>query len=113
MIDKIMRSVDEVSEVECWTPHGLSLPRGLMHPPSLANTRSSFVAMCGLAEIISQTLTHAYDFSLKNSSIVADSRAGEQEKQLQAWWEELPISLKLDVTSLPSYCPPGHILLLK
>ncbi|KAG7114136.1 hypothetical protein HYQ44_008838 [Verticillium longisporum] len=36
----------------------------------------------------------------------------DQEIALQDWWEELPLHLKINTTSLPSLAPPSHIISL-
>lgn len=114
MFDRANTSpVDDTSEIEPWTPHGVTFPDGAHYPPTQAHSTSCFMRMCGLAEILNQILIHIYDPMRQSSEAEFFECVQEQAKNLSEWWEELPDYLKLVATDLPPYCPPSHIMTLK
>lgn len=108
-----MTAVDDTSEIEIWTPHGVVFPEGTHYPPTQAHSTSCFMKMCSLTEILNQILIHIYDPVRKSSESEFYSCIQDQAKNLTEWWEELPSYLKLVATDLPPYCPPSHIALIK
>lgn len=106
------RILDDTSEIEIWTPHGIVFPEGTHYPPTQAHSTSCFMKMCSLTEILNQILIHIYDPVRKSSESEFYSCIQDQAKNLTEWWEELPSYLKLVATDLPPYCPPSHIALI-
>ncbi|KAI9932217.1 hypothetical protein MW887_009727 [Aspergillus wentii] len=104
--------LDDTSEIEAWTPHGVIFPDGTHYPPTQAHSTSCFMKMCGLAEILNQVLVHIYDPIRQSSEAEFFNCVQEQAKNLSEWWEELPDFLRLVATDLPPYCPPSHIVIL-
>ncbi|KAF5855977.1 hypothetical protein ETB97_008134 [Aspergillus alliaceus] len=104
--------LDDTSEIEIWTPHGVVFPDGAHYPPTQAHSTSCFMRMCGLAEVLNQILIHIYDPIRQVSEAEFYNCVSEQARNLAEWWDELPDYLKLVPTSLPPYSPPSHIVLL-
>ncbi|KAL4934516.1 putative C6 transcription factor [Aspergillus undulatus] len=104
--------LDDTSELESWTPHGVIFPDGAQYPPTQAHSTSSFVEMCGLMEILNQILVHIYDHNRQISEAEFQNCVREQSSNLGEWWEHLPEHLKLIATDLPPYSPPSHIVTL-
>ncbi|KAJ5673393.1 hypothetical protein N7507_002520 [Penicillium longicatenatum] len=104
--------LDDTSEIEIWTPHGVTFPDGAHYPPTQAHSTSCFMRMCGLAEILNQILVHIYDPMRQSTEAEFFECVQEQAKNLGEWWDELPDYLKLVATDLPPYCPPSHIMTL-
>lgn len=111
--DKLDCAVDDTSEVEPWTPHGVIFPEGTHYPPTQAHSTSCFMRMCGLAEILNQIIIHIYDPVRKSTEAEFYACVQEQGKNLKQWWDDLPDFLRLVATDLPPYCPPSHIVTLK
>lgn len=105
--------MDDTSEVEIWSPHGVRFPDGTHYPPTQAHSTSCFIQMCGLAEILNQILVYIYDPMRQSTENQFFDCVQEQAKNLSDWWDELPDYLKLVATDLPAYCPPSHIMTLK
>ncbi|BAE56061.1 unnamed protein product [Aspergillus oryzae RIB40] len=105
--------LDDTSEIEIWTPHGVVFPDGAHYPPTQAHSTSCFMKMCGLAEVLNQILIHIYDPIRQVSEAEFYNCVIEQARNLAEWWDELPDYLKLVPTSLPPYSPPSHIVILK
>lgn len=105
--------VDDTSEIEIWTPHGVIFPEGMQYPPTQAHSTSCFMKMCGLAEILNQILVHIYDPIRQISEAEFYQCIQEQAKNLADWWEDLPPYLKLVPSDLPPYSPPSHMVILK
>lgn len=105
--------MDDTSEIEIWTPHGVTFPDGAHYPPTQAHSTSCFMKMCGLAEILNQILIHIYDPMRQNTEAEFFDCVQEQSRNLSEWWDDLPDYLKLVASELPSYCPPSHIMTLK
>jgi hypothetical protein len=106
-------TVDDTSEIEIWTPHGVTFPDGAHYPPTQAHSTSCFIQMCGLAEILNQILIHIYDPMRQSTEAQFFDCVQEQAKNLNDWWDELPDYLKLVAADLPPYSPPSHIMTLK
>ncbi|KAI9036572.1 putative C6 transcription factor [Aspergillus affinis] len=104
--------LDDTSEIEIWTPHGVVFPDGAHYPPTQAHSTSCFMRMCGLAEILNQILIHIYDPIRQVSEAEFYNCVQDQARNLAEWWEELPSYLKLVPTELPPYSPPSHIVIL-
>ncbi|QMW25843.1 hypothetical protein G4B84_001088 [Aspergillus flavus NRRL3357] len=104
--------LDDTSEIEIWTPHGVVFPDGAHYPPTQAHSTSCFMKMCGLAEVLNQILIHIYDPIRQVSEAEFYNCVIEQARNLAEWWDELPDYLKLVPTSLPPYSPPSHIVIL-
>ncbi|KAL4880947.1 fungal-specific transcription factor domain-containing protein [Aspergillus karnatakaensis] len=104
--------LDDTSELEPWTPHGVVFPDGSHYPPTQAHSTSCFVEMCGLMEILNQVLIHIYDHNRQISEAEFHTCVREQSRNLSGWWDELPEHLKLIPTELPPYSPPSHIVTL-
>lgn len=104
--------LDDTSEVEPWTPHGVIFPEGTHYPPTQAHSTSCFMRMCGLAEILNQIIIHIYDPVRKSTEAEFYACVQEQGKNLKQWWDDLPDFLRLVATDLPPYCPPSHIVTL-
>ncbi|KAL4949010.1 fungal-specific transcription factor domain-containing protein [Aspergillus filifer] len=104
--------LDDTSELESWTPHGVVFPDGAQYPPAQAHSASSFVEMCGLMEILNQILVHIYDHNRQVSEAEFQNCVREQSANLGRWWDNLPEHLKLIATDLPPYSPPSHIVTL-
>lgn len=104
--------MDDTSEIEIWTPHGVIFPEGMQYPPTQAHSTSCFMKMCGLAEILNQILIHIYDPIRQISEAEFYHCIQEQAKNLSYWWEDLPSYLKLVATDLPPYSPPSHMVIL-
>ncbi|KAF9885937.1 hypothetical protein FE257_012227 [Aspergillus nanangensis] len=104
--------LDDTSEIEIWTPHGVEFTDGSHYPPSQAHSTSSFMKMCGLAEILNQILIHIYDPIRQVSEAEFYDCVQEQARNLEEWWDDLPDYLTLVPTDLPSFSPPGHIVIL-
>ncbi|KAJ5819256.1 hypothetical protein N7474_004847 [Penicillium riverlandense] len=104
--------MDDTSEVEIWTPHGVDFPDGAQYPPTQAHSTSCFMKMCGLAEVLNQILIHIYDPMRQTPASEFYDCIQEQAKNLSDWWDDLPDYLKLVATDLPLYCPPSHIMIL-
>ncbi|KAJ5883311.1 uncharacterized protein N7473_010197 [Penicillium subrubescens] len=104
--------LDDTSEIEIWTPHGVTFPDGAHYPPTQAHSTSCFIQMCGLAEILNQILIHIYDPMRQSTEAEFFDCVQEQAKNLSDWWDELPDYLKLVATDLPPYSPPSHIMTL-
>lgn len=69
--------------------------------------------MCGLAEILNQTLIHLYNPSKQLSPSHAFRCAVKESTKLGAWWQELPNHLRIDLVATNVDCPPSHIVTLK
>ncbi|KAL2871838.1 putative C6 transcription factor [Aspergillus lucknowensis] len=104
--------LDDTSELEPWTPHGVVFPEGTHYPQAPAHSTSCFVQMCGLMEILNQILIHIYDHNRQASEAEFHTCVREQSRNLVGWWDELPEHLKLLPTELPPYSPPSHIVTL-
>ncbi|GAB1208644.1 hypothetical protein APSETT445_007395 [Aspergillus pseudonomiae] len=104
--------LDDTSEIEIWTPHGVVFPDGAHYPPTQAHSTSCFMKMCGLAEVLNQILIHIYDPIRQVSEAEFYNCVIEQARNLAEWWDDLPDYLKLVPTSLPPYSPPSHIVIL-
>ncbi|CAI7607305.1 unnamed protein product [Penicillium glandicola] len=104
--------LDDTSEIEIWTPHGVSFTDGAHYPPTQAHSTSCFMKMCGLAEILNQILIHIYDPIHRSTDSEFFDCVQEQAKNLSDWWDELPDYLKLTAVDLPPYSPPSHIVIL-
>ncbi|KAE8148213.1 fungal-specific transcription factor domain-containing protein [Aspergillus avenaceus] len=104
--------LDDTSEIEIWTPHGVVFPDGAHYPPTQAHSTSCFMRMCGLAEVLNQILIHIYDPIRQVSEAEFYNCVIEQARNLAEWWEELPDYLRLLPTNLPPYSPPSHIVIL-
>ncbi|KAF7117358.1 hypothetical protein CNMCM5793_006260 [Aspergillus hiratsukae] len=104
--------LDDTSEIEIWTPHGVIFPEGTHYPPTQAHSTSCFMRMCGLAEILNEILIHIYDPIRQVSEAEFHSCVQEQARNLTEWWDELPDYLKLVASDLPLYSPPSHIVVL-
>ncbi|KAL9113294.1 MAG: hypothetical protein Q9227_002629 [Pyrenula ochraceoflavens] len=104
--------LDDTSEIEAWTPHGVEYPPGQEYTPQPARATSCFVQMCKLSEILNDILNHLYDPLRESPAIGIQSYIEEQDGRLEHWWKQLPEFLKLLPTSLPHHCPPGHIVTL-
>ncbi|KAI9370987.1 fungal-specific transcription factor domain-containing protein [Aspergillus egyptiacus] len=104
--------LDDTSELEPWTPHGVVFPEGTHYPPTQAHSTSCFVEMCGLMEILNQILIHIYDHNRQVSDAEFHTCVREQSRNLSGWWDQLPEHLKLVPTELPPYSPPSHIVTL-
>ncbi|KAJ5682765.1 hypothetical protein N7462_005930 [Penicillium macrosclerotiorum] len=109
---RVSPPLDDTSEIEIWTPHGVSFPDGAHYPPTQARSTSCFIQMCGLAEILNQILIHIYDPVRRSTETEFFDCVQEQAKNLSDWWDGLPDYLKLVATDLPSYSPPSHITTL-
>lgn len=105
--------LDDTSEIEIWTPHGVRFPDGAHYPPTQAHSTSCFMKMCGLAEILNQILVHIYDPMGQTTESEFLDCVQEQAKNLSDWWDELPDYLRLSASDLPLYSPPSHIMTLK
>ncbi|KAL4873839.1 hypothetical protein BDV12DRAFT_182162 [Aspergillus spectabilis] len=104
--------LDDTSEHEPWTPHGVVFPVGSHYPPTQAHSTSCFVEMCGLMEILNQILVHIYDHNRQVSEAEFHTCVREQSLNLGGWWDGLPEHLKLIPIELPLYSPPSHIVTL-
>ncbi|KAJ6120954.1 hypothetical protein N7523_005234 [Penicillium sp. IBT 18751x] len=104
--------VDDTSEIEIWTPHGVTFPDGAHYPPTQAHSTTCFIQMCGLAEILNQILVHIYDPMRQSTEAEFFDCVQDQAKNLGEWWDELPDYLRLVATDLPPYSPPSHIMTL-
>lgn len=105
--------LDDTSETESWTPHGVVFADGSKYPPTQARSTSCFIEMCGLMEILNQILVHIYDHNRRISEAEFHTCVREQSRNLSGWWDELPEHLKLIPTDLPPYSPPSHVVTLK
>lgn len=105
--------LDDTSEIEIWTPHGVVFPDGAHYPPTQAHSTSCFMRMCGLAEVLNQILIHIYDPIRQVSEAEFYNCVQDQARNLAEWWDELPDYLKLVPSELPPYSPPSHIVILK
>ncbi|KAL5338535.1 fungal-specific transcription factor domain-containing protein [Aspergillus crustosus] len=104
--------LDDTSELEPWSPHGVVFPDGSHYLPTPAHSTSCFVEMCGLMEILNQIMIHIYDNNRQVSEAEFHTCVREQSRNLGGWWDELPEHLKLVPTELPPYSPPSHIVTL-
>ncbi|KAJ5146956.1 transcriptional regulator family: Fungal Specific TF [Penicillium atrosanguineum] len=104
--------LDDTSEIEIWTPHGVTFPDGAHYPPTQAHSTTCFIQMCGLAEILNQILVHVYDPMRQSTEAEFFDCVQEQARNLGEWWDELPDYLRLVATDLPPYSPPSHIMTL-
>ncbi|KAK2732011.1 hypothetical protein FQN55_004272 [Onygenales sp. PD_40] len=104
--------LDDTAEIEIWTPHGLIFPEGTHYPPAQAHATSCFMKMCSLTEILNQIIIHIYDPVRKSTEREFQDCVDQQSRNLETWWDELPVFLKLIVDNLPPYCPPSHIVTL-
>ncbi|KKK21333.1 hypothetical protein ARAM_004080 [Aspergillus rambellii] len=104
--------LDDTSELELWTPHGVVFPEGTHYPPTQAHSTSCFIGMCGLTEILNEILIHIYNPNRQVSGVEFNSCVREQSHNLAVWWDELPVHLKLIPNDLPPYSPPSHVVIL-
>ncbi|KAI1920821.1 hypothetical protein LOZ58_006470 [Ophidiomyces ophidiicola] len=104
--------LDDTTEIEIWTPHGVVFPEGTHYPPTQAHSTSCFMRMCSLSEILNQILIHIYNPVRQSTEAEILQCVHEQGHKLETWWNELPPFLKLIVNDLPAYCPPSHIVTL-
>ncbi|KAL4994548.1 fungal-specific transcription factor domain-containing protein [Aspergillus recurvatus] len=104
--------LDDTSETESWTPHGVVFVDGSQYPPTQARSTSCFIEMCGLMEILNQILVHIYDHNRQISEAEFHTCVREQSRNLVGWWDNLPEHLKLRPIDLPSYSPPSHVVTL-
>ncbi|KAK2813791.1 hypothetical protein FQN50_000191 [Emmonsiellopsis sp. PD_5] len=104
--------LDDTAEIEIWTPHGVIFPEGTHYPPAQAHATSCFMKMCSLTEILNQIIIHIYDPVRKSTEREFQDCVDQQSRNLEKWWDELPVFLKLIVDNLPPYCPPSHIVTL-
>ncbi|CAG9939801.1 unnamed protein product [Clonostachys rosea f. rosea IK726] len=106
------RILDDSAEDELWTPHGLTYTDGEQYPPTPSHSTSSFIQICRLTVIFNEILIHMYDPTYHNSDIEMHSCLIKEEASLNSWWAELPPFLKMEVSDLPRYAPPSHIVIL-
>jgi len=66
--------------------------------------------MCALAEIMNQILIHLYNPQQQSTEAQIQECVKEQGAALKNWWNLLPEFLTINVTALPVWCPPSHIL---
>ncbi|ODH17070.1 hypothetical protein ACO22_06294 [Paracoccidioides brasiliensis] len=104
--------LDDTAELEIWTPHGVVFPEGTHYPPAQAHATSCFMKVCSLAEILNQIIIHIYDPIRKSTEAEFLRCVQQQSSNLEKWWGELPVFLKLIVDDLPPYSPPSHIVTL-
>ncbi|OAX83450.1 hypothetical protein ACJ72_02183, partial [Emergomyces africanus] len=104
--------LDDTAEIEIWTPHGIIFPEGTHYPPTQAHATSCFMKMCSLTEILNQIIIHIYDPIRKSTEAEFQTCVAQQSRNLEKWWDELPVFLKLIVEQLPPYSPPSHIVTL-
>ncbi|RNJ58569.1 hypothetical protein D7B24_004438 [Verticillium nonalfalfae] len=104
--------LDDSSETETWSPFGMVPEGGWKYPPSPAHSITCFMNVCQLSQIFNEILVHMYDPVRPNSQAEMQECLVDQEIALQEWWEELPVHLKINTTSLPSLAPPSHIISL-
>ncbi|OJD14919.1 hypothetical protein AJ78_04778 [Emergomyces pasteurianus Ep9510] len=104
--------LDDTAEIEIWTPHGVVFPEGTHYPPTQAHATSCFMKMCSLTEILNQIIIHIYDPIRKSTEAEFQTCVDQQSRNLERWWDELPVFLKLIVDNLPPYSPPSHIVTL-
>ncbi|PGH30427.1 hypothetical protein GX50_06801 [[Emmonsia] crescens] len=104
--------LDDTAEIEIWTPHGVIFPEGTHYPPTQAHATSCFMRMCSLTEILNQIIIHIYDPIRKSTEAEFHTCVAQQSRNLETWWDELPVFLKLIVDHLPPYSPPSHIVTL-
>ncbi|CAH0028174.1 unnamed protein product [Clonostachys rhizophaga] len=104
------RIPDDSAEDELWTPHGLTYANGEQYPPTPSHSTSSIIQICRLTVIFNEILIHMYDPTYHNSDTEMHSCLVKEEASLNSWWAELPSFLKMDISDLPRYAPPSHIL---
>ena len=105
--------VDDSTERELWSPHGIPFPEDTPYPPTPAYSVSTFTWACKLAVILSPLLAEVYD-PLKHPTATRISECVSAQKvALRKWWQELPEILRLFPERLPPQCPPSHIVTLK
>jgi hypothetical protein len=108
-----MPQVDDSSENDIWIPHGVSTLMDKEYPTHIAHSISCFIQMCRLAEILNVILLRLYDPLRQSTEAEIVQCVNTQGDALRLWWKELPTFLKLEITDLPTYCPPSHIVTLK
>lgn len=105
--------LDDTSENELWTPHGVTFSNGAHYPQTQAHSTSCFTKMCGLSEVLNQILIHIYDPIRRATDSEFFDCIQKQGEALVEWWNDLPDHLKLIASDLPPYSPPSHIVILK
>ena len=106
--------VDDSAEDDVWIPFGVSsTDPNWEYPPATAHSASCFMSMCRLSVIFNEILVHMYDPLSQNTDAEVQECLNSQQPLLQQWWDELPVHLRLEPSSLPVYAPPSHIVTLK
>ncbi|RFU29537.1 hypothetical protein B7463_g6803, partial [Scytalidium lignicola] len=104
--------LDDSSENELWSPYGVTYPKGAEYPPTPARSISCFMHMCPLSVILNQILVHLYNPFRPNTDADIEGCVEREGHALSAWWDDLPVFLRIDPKNLPYYCPPSHIVTL-
>ena len=104
--------LDDSTEDEIWTPHGLTYTSGAEYPNMKSHATSCFMQMCKLSVIFNQILLHMYDRQQQNTGTERQSCLEEQGAALRFWWDGLPDHLRIKAASLPHFAPPSHIVTL-
>lgn len=105
--------LDDTSEIDIWTPQGLDQASTAEYPPTQAHTTSCFINTCALSEILNVILITMYNPAGTSTVAEVAKCATDAESRLTAWYSQLPAHLKMDLSPLPEYCPPSHIVTLK
>ena len=105
--------LDDTGEIETWVPQGLDQSYVDNYPPMQAHTTSCFINTCALSKILNAVLVTMYN-PVKESTLAEVAKcAFDEERRLATWHERLPAHLTISVQSLPTQCPPSHIVTLK
>lgn len=69
--------------------------------------------MCQLSVIFNQILINMYDPLQQQTEAKIQSCLETEGEALRAWWNDLPVFLRIDPHDLPICSPPSHIVVLK
>lgn len=64
-----------------------------------------------LCEIIQKVITRLYQE--RSRPVQVTRLAEDMHDRLEQWFEQIPPQLKVDISNLPTHCPPPHIISVK
>jgi hypothetical protein len=104
--------LDDSTDDEIWTPHGLTYAPGAEYPVRKSHATSCLMEMYSLSVIFNQILRYMYDPQQHHNGLERQKCLEEQGDALNFWWNGLPEYLRIEAASLPDHAPPSHIVTL-
>lgn len=110
--------LDDFSEQEPWTPFYWGVPEASelpAYPPVPGQVISCFKSLCTLCRILARIMLELYSFPTTNDKSVAQASNVKNisfvsiKNAIDTWWSNLPPSLRILISELPSLSPPPHV----